>query len=145
MADDQPNFLLSLQALLDLCASDATPVTVWADGVDSDRLRVAHLTIAQAKAAILRCTDQGRRARLTAKLSALLASLQADGGSPLPFGLGHADVWQALLHEPTIAQMPQVDRQLYAIAVHEGLLVVEYGHAHTAALVQLGVQLHTLS
>jgi hypothetical protein len=147
MADDapnHPNHLLALQTLLDLCASKSNAAKDWADSVTSDTLRVAHLTIAQAKATVTRCADSGKRARLWAKLSALLSALEADGGAPLAFGRGHADVWQALMVEATIAEMPQVDRQVYAMAVHEGLVVVEYRHRYTADLAPLGVRIHCL-
>lgn len=82
--------------------------------------------------------------RLSAKLSALLTNLEADGGPPLDFGLGHARVWQAFIFDPRVPAMPQVDRQLYALAVHQGLTVVEYRHRYSDALTKLGVRLHIL-
>jgi hypothetical protein len=48
------------------------------------------------------------------------------------------------MHEPSISGVPQIDRQVYATAMHEGLTVVEEAHPATSALRALGIEIHGL-
>lgn len=138
------NWLLPAQTLLDLIAGQPTPAQTWAGPIDLQTLRVSVVSIAQARAEIMRVSDVGQRMRSEADLSSFLAQLEADAGPPLPFIQAHASVWAALMHEPTIAGVPQTDRQVYATAMHEGLTVVETAKPPTGALQQLGVLIHVI-
>lgn len=138
------NHLLSLQVLLDLCGTTDNPARQWATGVSTQRLRLSVLTAALARSLVRTAGRGAEGERLWARLVDLLAKLKADGGEPLPFGDGAAAAWQSFMREPTLGQMPQVDRQVYAQAFSEGLCVVEYSHAFSAALPPLGVQVHGL-
>jgi len=145
IADEDSNFLLSLQVLLDLCGTQANAAIRWVGPIKIRRLRVSCVTIAQAKAEVLACSDQTMRERLNARLTDLLAKIEGDGGPPLPFGAGAANVWQGFMMEPVLGDMPQVDRQFYASAVYEGLVIIEYEHDYSAALQQLGIRVQSLS
>lgn len=136
--------LLSLQVLLDLCGTTANPARVWAQPVPTARLRLSVLTVALARSVVNGVPDVSERDRLTARLIDLLAKLEADGGPPLPFIENAATTWQSFMHEPTLGQMAQIDRQFYAVAFSEGLCVVEYDHGSSAALGPLGVKVHSL-
>lgn len=139
------NWLLPAQTLLDLISSDPTPARRWAGGVDTRALRVSVISLAQARAAIMRVKDFAERSRLDADFSSLIAQLEADSGvPPLPFIAAHANVWTALIHDASIAGVPQTDRQVYATAMHEGLTVAEEAHAGTVALRALGIAIHVL-
>lgn len=138
------NALLSLQVLLDLCGTTDNPARTWAAGLSTRRLRVSVLTAALARSLVRSAGRGAEGERLWARLVDLLAKLKADGGEPLPFGDGAAVAWQSFMREPTLGPMPQVDRQVYAVAFSEGLWVVEYSHAFSDALGPLGVQVHSL-
>lgn len=138
------NFLLPAQTLLDLCAEQPNAAQVWAHGVDTRSLRVSVISIAQAQAAIMRVEDAQLRARLDADFAALIAQIEADAGPPLAFETGHAEIWKALVHDRTLTGLGQTDRQVYATALHEGLVVVEERSAASAALQSLGVGLFIL-
>jgi hypothetical protein len=85
--------------------------------------------------------DAQERTRLDADVAALIEKLEGDTGPPLPFQTGHANVWKVLINDRTLAGLAQVERQIYAIAMHEGLTVVEATGPHTAALRALGVDI----
>jgi hypothetical protein len=139
------NWLLPAQTLLDLISSDPTPAHAWASSVDTRSLRVSVISFAQAHAAILRVAEPGLRSRLDSDFGSLIAQLEADSGvASLPFIGAHASVWEALMHEPSISGVPQIDRQVYATAMHEGLTVVEEAHPATSALRALGIEIHGL-
>lgn len=138
------NFLLPAQTLLDLCDQHANSVRGWAAGIDTAALRVSVVSIAEARAAIDGVHASQARARLDANLSALLSQIEADSEEPLAFDDQHANVWRALLNDPSLLGLGATDRQVYATAMHEGLTVVEEHHAHTAALQALGVAIHLL-
>lgn len=138
------NLLLPAQTLLDLCDAQPNPALLWAQGVDTTRLRISVISVAEAHAAIDAVGSALVRARLGANLSALLAHIAADAGPPLPFAATHADVWRALLNDPSLQGLGATDRQVYAIALHEGLTVVEEPHRHSSALQALGVSIHLL-
>ena len=139
------NWLLPAQTLLDLISSDPTPVDAWAVSVETRALRVSVISIAQARAEIMRVHDAGLRSRLTADLGSLIAQLEADSDlPPLPFIAAHASVWEALMHEPSIAGVAQTNRQVYATAMYEGLTVVESSQTATPALRALGIEIHAI-
>ena len=135
------NYLLPAQTLLDLCDEQPNAVRAWAAGIDTARLRVSVVSIAEAQAAVGTVADSPMRLRLDANLSFLLANLEADAGEPLAFDRGAASVWQALIHDATLDGLGATDRQVYATALHEGLVVVEEAGPHTAALRALGVRI----
>lgn len=139
------NWLLPAQTLLDLLAADETPAGVWSRSADTWALRISVISVAQARAAIMQVADTGERSRLDADLSSLLAQIQADSGhAPLPFQTEHASVWQALMHEASVAGEPQINRQIYATAMYEGLTVVEENKPLTSAFQNLGVGIFTV-
>ncbi len=138
------NYLLPTQTLLDLCAEGGNPALDWAAGVDTRSLRMSVISIADAQAAIMQVDDAQERTRLDADFAALIEKMESDAGPPLPFLSGHASIWKALINDPTLAGLAQVDRQIYATAMHEGLTVVEEARPHTAALRELGVNILVL-
>lgn len=139
------NWILPAQTLLDLIASGSTPAHAWATSVDTRGLRVSVISVAQARAAIMRVANAGMRSRLDSDFGSLIAQLEADSGvPPLPFIAAHASVWEALMHEPSVAGVPQIDRQVYATAMYEGLTVVEEPHAATSALRALGIDIRDI-
>ncbi|MFM9972809.1 MAG: hypothetical protein ACKVQK_30915 [Burkholderiales bacterium] len=138
------NYLLTCQTLLDLCAEQVNAAQHWSREIDTTTLRVSVISIAQAQATVMRLTDGPVRARLDADLSALLAQIEADAGAPLEFERGHAMVWKALMYEQTLAGVAQTDRQVYATAMHEGLMIVEEERPASAALRNLGVNVLAL-
>jgi hypothetical protein len=136
------NWILPAQTLLDLISSDPTQADTWASSVDTRALRVSVISFAQARAAIMRIAAAGPRSRLDSDFGSLIAQIEADSGvPPLQFIAAHASVWEALMHEPSISGVPQIDRQVYATAMYEGLTVVEEAHAATAALRALGIDI----
>ena len=137
-------YLLSLQVLLDLCGTAANPARAWAQPVPTAQLRLSVITVVLARSILNGISDVAERDRLTARLTDLLAKLKADGGPPLPFIENAATTWQSFMLEPTLGQMAQIDRQFYSVAFSEGLCVVEYDHAYSAALGPLGVKVHSL-
>lgn len=137
-------YLLSLQVLLDLCGTTANPARAWAQPVPTAGLRLSAITVALARSVMNGITAVSERDRLTAGLTDLLAKLKADGGQPLPFIENAATTWQSFMHEPTLGQMAQIDRQFYAVAFSEGLCAVEYDHAYSGALGPLGVKVQSL-
>lgn len=132
------NYLLPAQTLLDLCAQQANSAQAWAQNINTSGLRLSTISLAQARAAVMKVADYGERTRLDAALNSLVATIEADGGPALPFDISHGNAWTALMHEPSLAGMPQIDRQVHAQAMHEGLSVVERSHAHISALQALG-------
>jgi hypothetical protein len=135
------NYLLPAQTLLDLCADGTNPALAWAARVDTRSLRVSVISIADAQAAIMRVSDAQQRARLNADFSALIEKIVADAGPVIPFHSSHADIWKALIDDRTLAGLGQVDRQVYATAMYEGLTVVEEAQPHTPAVKALGVEI----
>lgn len=136
--------MLTAQTLLDLCDQHPNPARAWAGSVDTADLRISVISIAEARSAIDAVPSSQVRARLDANLSSLLSQIEADAVAPLWFDDQHANVWRALLNDPKLHGLGATDRQVYAIAMHEGLTVVEEHHAHTAALQSLGVLVHVL-
>lgn len=138
------NYLLPAQTLLDLCDQQPNSAHAWASGVDTAALRVSVISIAEARSAIDGVPSGQIRSRLGANLSGLLSQIEADSEEPLVFDDQHATVWRALLNDLSLQGLGATDRQVYATAMHEGLTVVEEGHAHTAALQTLGVSIDVL-
>ena len=138
------NWLLPAQTLLDLISADPNPAQAWAASIDTQTLRVSVISIAEAHASIQSLQDAGLRSRLTADLTSFLALLKADAGPPLLFTEVHSAVWCALMHDPSILDVPQSDRQVYATAMHEGLAIVEEVRPETAILQALGVHIHVV-
>lgn len=138
-------FLLPAQTLLDLCAEDETPALRWAGGVDTTRLRVSVVSIAQARAVIDQLDDSQVRQRVQRDLDELLRELEADGGPPLEFGEETAHIWQALMHDPALKGVSQIDRQVYAAALRENIAVVEEPRAAHEAMIRLGLDVVVLA
>jgi predicted nucleic acid-binding protein len=138
------NYLLPTQTLLDLCAEGSNPALEWAKSVDTRSLRVSVISIADAQAAIMQVENAQERTRLDADFAALIEKMESDAGPPLPFQIGHANIWKALINDPALKRLGQVDRQVYATAMHEGLTVVEEPRPHTPALRELGVNILAL-
>ena len=128
-----------------MCAEEETSAQRWARDIDTATLRLSTISVAQAKAAVMGVSDFDERIRLDAALNSFLDTIEADGGPALPFDASHAGVWQALMHNPLLAGMPQVDRQVHAQAMHEGLWVVEQAGPTTAALQSLGARIAILT
>lgn len=136
------NFLLPAQTLLDLVAEAATPAQAWLAGVPTSSLRVSVISVAQARATIAKVADAGARVALDADLSSLLSQIQADSGhAPLPFLSQHADVWQALTYLGQVKGEPQINRQVYATAMYEGMTAVEAVKPLTAQWQAIGVSI----
>ena len=119
-----PNFLLTAQTLLSLCSGTSNAATIWFGPQDTDQLRVSVISIAKARDASMQMGSATERTRLDAAMNCLLASIKADAGAPLAFELGHAQAWQALIPEPTLAGLGVSDKQIFATAMHDGLTVV---------------------
>lgn len=135
------NYLLPAQTLLDLCDRQPNAANAWAQDTDTLTLRVSVVSIAEARAAVDGVLSPLARARLDANLSTLLSQIEADSQEPLAFGAQHANVWRALLNDPSLQGLGATDRQVYATAMHEGFTVVEEAHSHTAALQALGARI----
>jgi hypothetical protein len=138
------NYLLSLQVLLDLCASTENPASTWLRSAPASSLRLSVLTVSLARTQVRSAGGGTEVERIRARLDDLLSKLQADGGEPLPVGTGATAVWESFIHEPELKGMLQLDRLLYAVAFSEGLCIVEYDHPHSAALALLGVKTQSL-
>jgi predicted nucleic acid-binding protein len=138
------NYLLPTQTLLDLCAEGTNPALDWAKSADTRTLRVSVVSIADAQAAIMLVADAQERVRLNADFAALIAKIEGDAGPPLPFQTAHANIWKALIDDRTLAGLAQIDRQIYATAMYEGLTVVEETRPHSSALRALGVDILVL-
>lgn len=139
------NYLLTAQTLLTLSSGGlGTPAALWFASEDTDVMRVSVISIATARERINQETDPTLRARADASLSNLLSSIEADGGPPLSFELGHAQAWQALISEPTLAGMGPSNKQVLATAMHDGLTVVEEAGPLTRAAMALGISVHEI-
>lgn len=139
------NHLLPAQTLLDLCAQDVNAAQRWARDIDTSTLRLSVISVAQARAAVMRLDDHEERIRLDAALNSLVATIEADGGPALPFDSSHCHIWSALMHDPRLTGLSQIDRQVHAQAMHEGLSVVERPQATTAELQTLGARITVLT
>ena len=139
-----PNFLLTAQTLLSLCSGTPNAATIWFGAQDTDQMRVSVISIAKARDAIMQVGSATERTRLDAAMNWLLASIEADAGAPLAFETGHAQAWQALISEPTLASQGVSDKQVFATAMHDGVTVVEEASVHTRAPKALGILVHEL-
>lgn len=139
-----PKHLLTAQTLLSLCGEPPNAAADWFAGQSTDELRVSVISIARASDAIMQVADATDRTRLDAALSWLLAALESDAGPPLAFEAGHAKAWQALISEPTLKGMGVSERQVYATALHDGLVVVDEAGTYTRAARALGIRVHEL-
>lgn len=138
-------YLLPAQTLLELCAEEETPAQRWSGSVDTSDMRVSLVSIAQARAAIDQLEDSHIRQRMQRDFEELLEGLAADGGAPLEFGDGAARIWQTLMHDPQLQGVTQIDRQVYATALHERLAVAEEPRRGHEAMASLGLRIVTLS
>jgi predicted nucleic acid-binding protein len=136
-------YLLPAQTLLDLCAEEETPAQRWR--VDTSQLRVSIVSIAQARAAIDQVEDSQIRQRMQRDFEELLEGLEADGGPPLEFGDGAARIWQTLMHDANLKGVPQIDRQVYATALHERIAVAEEPRRTHEVMATLGLDVVVLS
>ena len=128
-----------------MSAEEETSAQRWARDIDTATLRLSTISVGQVKAAVMGVSDFDERIRLDAALNSFLDTIEADGGPALPFDASHASVWQALMYNPLLAGLPQVDRQVHAQAMHEGLWVVEQRGPATAALQSLGARIAILT
>jgi len=139
------NWLLSAQALAQLIASVQTPAAQWAAGIDTRGLRVSVISIAQVRMTIQARLTPSVRARWEADLDTALAHIESDSGvPPLPFTAEHARLWADLCLDTTIPTVAQIDRQVYATAMYEGLTIVEPSKPEHAVITALGVRVHAL-
>ena len=83
--------------------------------------------------------DPQNRARLCLTLSGLLSDIVSDTGPQLPFTQPDAHIWQALLYDPALSRVSQLDRLVYATAISHNLAVAEEARAEHFALQSLGV------
>lgn len=137
-------YLLTAQTLLSLCGEPPNLAADWFARQTTDEMRVSVISIARVRDAVMQVADATDRTRLDAALNWLLSALEADAGPPLEFEAGHAKSWQALISEPTLKGMGVSDKQVYATALHDGLVVVDEASAHTRAARALGIQVEEL-
>lgn len=69
------NYLLPAQPLLDLCAVGCKPTLEWADSVDTRRLPISVISIADAQATIMQVQDVQERSRLEVVPCKILCAL----------------------------------------------------------------------
>lgn len=139
------NWLLTAGTLLQLIGSGDTPAKQWAGQVDARTIRTSAISVALASAKIATHRHAAARKYLETDLYTLLDRIKADSGlGPLGFELPHAMMWAHLCMDGSIPGVGQVERQVYATAMHEGLAVVETTRPEHAALQALGVTIHVL-
>ncbi len=139
------NFLLPAATLLQMIGTAPTAATQWAAQVDARALRVSVISVAQANGKVQTTPDPAVRKYLESDLESLLEHIKAESGvRAMSFTSAHAKMWTMLSHNPTVPTVGQIDRQVYAVALHEGLTVVERARPEHAALQALGVSIHVL-
>lgn len=119
-------FLLTAQALLDLCDSQPNKARTWSHGVQSENMRVSVISWAQAFSAIDLIPKLHQRRALNQRMQAMLSNMAVKGRCLIPFEENDAKAWQGLiLDEQLSPERTQTDRQIYAIALNHNLTVVE--------------------
>jgi len=137
-------FLLPAQTLLDLCSDESNPARAWSETVDSSELRMSVLSIAQALACAEQIAEGHERQWLCSALRFLVKDIENDAGPQLDFDYDAAQVWQALIHDVELSGVAQIDRQVYAQALTNGLAVVEHPRTTHAYLGKLGLAVVSL-
>jgi hypothetical protein len=137
------NYLLSSQTLLDLCAEDVNAAQQWSRAIPAESLRISVISWAQAASEIASLDDADVRRTVESVFAALLNHILADAGPEglLGFERNHADQWRGLMFDTRLGGISQIDRQVYATAIAEGLTVVEERHDMTEVLQQLGLRI----
>jgi hypothetical protein len=137
------NYLLSAQTLLDLCAEEPNETQQWSQGILAESLRISVISWARAASEIASLEDAGVRRTVESVFSALLNHILADAGPNglLGFERNHADQWRGLMFDSRLETISQIDRQVYATAIAEGLTVVEERHDLTDMLKQVGLRI----
>ncbi len=137
------NYLLSSQTLLDLCAEEVNAAQQWSRGIPAESLRISVISWAQAASEIASLDDAEVRRTVESVFAALLNHILADAGSDglLGFERNHADQWRGLMFDSRLEGISQMDRQVYATAIAEGLTVVEERHDMTEVLKQVGLRI----
>jgi hypothetical protein len=139
------NWLLPASTLLQMIGTQATAATAWADGIDAKTLRTSVISVAQAMGKIQTVSDPAVRKYLETDLDTLLDHIKAESGvEPMPLRLTHAEMWMLLSRDASIAGVGQIDRQVYAVALREGLTIVEAARPEHPQLAALGVSIHVL-
>lgn len=137
------NYLLSAQTLLDLCAEEPNAAQRWSQGIPAESLRISVISWAHAASEIASLEDAEVRRTVESVFAALLNHILADAGPEglLGFERNHADQWRGLMFDSRLATISQIDRQVYATAIAEGLTVVEERHEMTEVLKELGLRI----
>lgn len=136
--------LLPASTLLALCAEATNAAQAWIEQMRTEDLRVSVVSVAQAQAAIQSKAAPQEAMRLETDLDWLLKSIEADAHGLLAFTDAHARVWKALIHDPALAGVSQLDRQVYAVAMAEGLTIVESARAVHGVLRRMGILVTSL-
>jgi hypothetical protein len=137
------NYLLSVQTLLDLCAEEPNAAQQWSQGIPAESLRISVISWAHAASEIASIEDAEVRRTVESVFAALLNHILADAGPEglLGFERNHADQWRGLMFDSRLEAINQIDRQVYATAIAEGLTVVEERHAMTDVLKEVGLRI----
>lgn len=137
------NYLLSAQTLLDLCAEEPNAAQQWSQGIPAESLRISVISWAHAASEIASLEDAEVRRTVESVFSALLNHILADAGPDglLGFERNHADQWRGLMFDSRLETISQIDRQVYATAIAEGLTVVEERHDMTEVLKEAGLRI----
>ena len=139
------NYLLSAQTLLDLCAEEPNAAQRWSRDIQTESLRISVISWAHAASEIASLDDAEVRRTVESVFAALIDQICADV-APLQDGLlgferNHAEQWRGLMFDRRLESISQIDRQVYATAIAEGLAVVEERHALTETLRQVGLRI----
>lgn len=137
-------YLLRAQELLDLADEEDQPIKRWVDEHAEAGVSVTVIGIALAQAMIEAVDESNERRELTRRLSEMLALMHNRTGPPLEFNQLAANIWQWMLTATTLQTVTKLSLQEYAIAVVNGLTVVERSRAYHDALRDLGVSVETL-
>jgi hypothetical protein len=137
------NYLLSVQTLLDFCAEEPNAAQQWSQGIPAESLRISVISWAHAASEIASIEDAEVRRTVESVFAALLNHILADAGPEglLGFERNHADQWRGLMFDSRLEAINQIDRQVYATAIAEGLTVVEERHAMTEVLKEVGLRI----
>ena len=137
------NYLLSAQTLLDLCAEEPNAAQQWSQDIPAESLRISVISWAHAASEIASLDDAEVRRTVDSVFAALLNHILADAGPDglLGFERNHADQWRGLMFDSRLETISQIDRQVYATAIAEGLTVVEERHAMTEVLKEVGLRI----
>lgn len=141
-------YLLTAQTVLDLLDPSASNITAarrWADAVDTADMRLDAVSIAEARLSI-ETAGGANRSHLQRNLDKLIADIQADTDEEcIDFGLAHAQMWATLRSDARLGGVGAMRLQPYAIAMVEGLTVVEEADVHTPALQAVGVTIQVIA